>query len=82
MLDLMNDLKKYEPRYSKKIKSTEEAPTNAEKLCNNRNNVIKAFEDEVFPFSDGFQKKESVTSDKSLPNCVKGDKERFNETKN
>ena len=50
----MNDLKKYEPRYSNKIKSTEEAPTNAEKLCNNRNNVIKAFENNVFPFSDGF----------------------------
>ena len=54
MLGLMNDLKKYEPRYSNKIKSTEEAPTNAEKLCNNRNNVIKAFENNVFPFSDGF----------------------------
>ena len=60
MLGLMNDLKKYEPRYSNKIKSTEEAPTNAEKVYNNRNNVIKAFENEVFPFRDGFQKKKRV----------------------
>ena len=52
-------------------------------MYNNRNNVIKAFENEVFPFRDGFQKKkESGTSDKSLPNWVKADKERFNETKN
>ena len=33
--------------------------TKAEKLYNNRDNVIKAFENRVFSFEDGFQKKES-----------------------
>ena len=33
--------------------------TKAEKLYNNRDNVIKAFENRVFSFKDGFQKKES-----------------------
>ena len=57
-----------------KIKCKEEGLTNAEKLYNNRNNVIKAFENGFFLFSDGFQKKESGMSDKSLPNWVKVDK--------
>ena len=36
-------------------------------MSNNRDNVIKAFENRAFPFSDGFQKKkESAMSDKSL----------------
>ena len=57
MFGLLNDFKKYEPKKLKKIKSKEEAPTNTEKLYNNRGNVIKAFENGVFPFSDGFKKK-------------------------
>ena len=57
MFGLLNDFKKYEPKKIKKIKSKEEAPTNTEKLYNNRDNVIKAFENGVFPFSDGFKKK-------------------------
>ena len=28
-------------------------------MSNNRDNVIKAFENRAFPFSDGFQKKKS-----------------------
>ena len=51
-------------------------------MYNNNNNVIKAFEDEVFPFKDGFQKKESQISDKALPNWVKVDKKRFDWIKN
>ena len=51
----------------KKLKSKEEALTIAEKLYNNREKVIKAFENKAFPFSNGFQKKESGMSDKSLP---------------
>ena len=37
-----------------KKKSKEEALINKEKLYNNRNNVNKAFENEAFPFKDGF----------------------------
>ena len=51
-----------------KKKSKEEALINKEKLYNNRNNVNKAFENEVFPFKDGFKKKESNMYDKSLSN--------------
>ena len=56
MFGLPNHLKKYQPKNLKKTKSKEEALTNAE-IYNNRDNVIKAFENRVFPFSDGFQKK-------------------------
>ena len=57
MFSLLNDLKKYNPKNIDKIKSKEEALINAEKLYNNRNYVIKAFEDGDFSFNDGFQKK-------------------------
>ena len=59
MFRLLNNFKKYESKRLKKIKSKEEALTKAEKLYNNRDNVIKAFENRVFSFKDGFQKKES-----------------------
>ena len=39
---------------------------------------IIRFENEVFPFKGGFQKKESGMSDKSIQNWVKEDKKRFN----
>ena len=57
MFGLLNDLKKYESKYLKKIKSKEETLTNSGKLYNNRDNVIKTFENKVFPFSDGLKKK-------------------------
>ena len=78
---LLNDFKKYEPNKLKKIKS-KEALTNAEKLYNNKDKVIKAFENGFFRFSNGFQKKESGMSDKSLPNWVKVDKKSFDGIKN
>ena len=81
MFRLPNHLKKYQPKNLKKTKSKEEALTNAE-IYNNRDNVIKAFENRVFPFSDGFQKKESVMSDKSLSDWVKVGKKRFDRIKN
>ena len=56
MLGLLNDLKQYELKHLNKVKSKKETLTNAEKLYNNRNTVIKAFENGVFWFSDGFQK--------------------------
>ena len=52
MFSLLNDLKKYDPKNLDKIKSKKEALINAEKLYNNRNNVIKVFEDGIFSFND------------------------------
>ena len=60
MFSLLNDLKKYDPKSLDKIKSKKEALINGEKLYNNRNNVIKVFEDGVFSFNDGYQKKKGV----------------------
>ena len=40
-------------------------------------NVIKPFENGVFPFKDGFRKNESDVSGKTLPGCVKVDKMKF-----
>ena len=44
-------------------------------------NVIRPFENEVFPFKNGFQKKESDISDNALPKRVKVGKKRFNRIK-
>ena len=82
MLNQLKDLEGYNPKNSDKRNSRKETLINAKKLCNNRNNVIKASENEVFPFKDGFGKKESDMSDKALPDQVKVDKKRFNVIKN
>ena len=74
MLKQLTDLEKYDPENPDKINSRKETLINPEKLYNNRNNVIKAFENGVFPFKDGFRKKES--------DWVKVDEERFNKIKN
>ena len=57
MCELLNDLKEYNPTKLHKIKSREETLNDAEKLYKNRYNVIKAFENRVFPFNCGFLKK-------------------------
>ena len=82
MLKQLKDLEKYDPKYPDKINSRKETLINVKKLYNNRNNVIKAFENGVFLFKDGFQKKESDMSDKALQDWVKKDEERFNKIKN
>ena len=47
-------------------------------MYNNKGNVIKAFEDGIFPFNNGFyQKEESNMADKALQDWVKVDKKRF-----
>ena len=51
-------------------------------MYNNRDKVIKAFENGFFRFSNGFQKKETGMSDKSLSNWVKVDKKSFDGIKN
>ena len=57
MFSLLNDSKENNPTNTKKIKPEKETLINAKKLYNNRDNVIKAFENGVFPFKDGFKKK-------------------------
>ena len=83
MFSLLNDSKEYDdPKNLDKIKSREETSINAQRLHNNRTNVIKTFEDRVFPFNDKFQKKDSDMSDKPLPIWVKVDKKIFDKIKN
>ena len=77
MSNQLKDLEKYTPKNPDKIKSREETLINAKKLYNNRNNVIKTFEDGVFLFKDGFQKEESDMSDKALPDWVKVDEKKI-----
>ena len=56
---LLNKLRKYNPAKLKKIKAKEETLSAAEKLLNNRQEVIDAFKMGIFPYIDGFQIKES-----------------------
>ena len=55
---LLNKLRKYSPTNLKKIKAKEETLSAAEKLLNNRQEVINAFKTGVFPYIDLFQIKE------------------------
>ena len=55
---LLNKLRKYNPTKPKKIKAKEETLSAAEKLLNNRQEVIDAFKTGIFPYIDGFQIKE------------------------
>ena len=55
---LLNKLRKYSPTNLKKIKSKEEILSAAEKLLNNRQEIIDAFKTGIFPYIDGFQIKE------------------------
>ena len=66
-----------------KKKSRKEILTNADKLYNNRNNVMNAFENKDFPFKyESYQKEELDVVDKALPDWVKVDKKRFDRIKN
>ena len=80
MLKQLQDQKKYDPKNLDKINFKKETLTNAEKQYNNRD-VVETFESGVFPFRDGFRKKESDASDKPLPDWVNVDKKRFDEIK-
>ena len=57
MFTLRNDLKNYKPTNPDKITERKEILNNAKMLYNSRNNVIKAFEDKIFPFKHDFKKK-------------------------
>ena len=82
MLKQLKDLEKYDPKNRDKMNSRKETLINAEELDNNKDNVIEAFENRVFPFKDGFRKKESGVSDKTWPYWVKVDKNVFGQIKN
>ena len=56
MFELLNNLKKYNPTKLGKIKSREEISNDEEKLYNNRDKVIKKFENGAFRFNYGFNK--------------------------
>ena len=55
---LLNKLRNYNPTKPKKIKAKEETLSAAEKLLNNRQEVIDAFKTGIFPYIDRFQIKE------------------------
>ena len=73
MLQQLKVLEKYNPKSSDKTNSRKETLINAEELYNNRKKVNKA-ENGVFPFNDGFRKKESDASDKALADWVNVEK--------
>ena len=63
----LEDPEGYNPTNLDKINSRKETLINAEELNNNRYNVKKAFEDQIFPLKDGFyQKEESHVDGKAL----------------
>ena len=55
---LLSKLKNYNPKNLKKIKDKEETLSAAEKLLNNRQEVINTFKTGIFPYIDGFQIKD------------------------
>ena len=71
---LLNKLRKYSPTNLKKIKAKEETLSAAEKLLNNRQEVIKTFKTRIFPYIDGFQIKEKSDKEserKRINKCFK-----------
>ena len=56
MFMLLNELRNYKPTNPDKIRERKETLTSAEMLHNSRSNVIKAFENRVFPFKDELEK--------------------------
>ena len=60
---LLNKLRNYNPTKLKKIKAKEETLSAAEKLLNNKQEVIDAFNTGIFPYIDGFQIKEESEKD-------------------
>ena len=68
---LLNKLRKYNPTKPKKINAKEETLSTAEKLLNNRQEVIDAFKADIFPYIDGFQIKEEDESEEKIKDGFK-----------
>ena len=81
MLKKLKDLEEYDPKNLDKINSKKETLISPEKVHNNRDNVIRAFENEILPFKNGFQKQESDMSDNALPKWVKVGKKNIQQNK-
>ena len=71
---LLNKLRKYNPSKSKKIKAREETLSAAEKLLNNRQDVIDAFKTGIFPYKESQIKEESEEESEKK---IKDDFKRF-----
>ena len=71
---LLNKLRKYNPTKSKKIKAREETLSAAEKLLNNRQDVIDAFKTGIFPYKESQKKEESEEESEKK---IKDDFKRF-----
>ena len=65
---LLNKLRNYNPTKPKKIKAKKETLIAAEKLLNNRQEVIDALKTGIFPYKDGFKKKEESEEKKLKKN--------------
>ena len=81
---LLNKIRKYNPTKLENINAKEETLSAAEKLLNNRQEVIDAFKTGIFPYIDEFQIKEE--SEEELEES-KNDLKKFieyieNESKN
>ena len=61
---LLKKLRKYNQTKPKMIKVKKESLNAAGKLLNNRQEVIDVFKTVIFPYEDGFQKKESEEKSK------------------
>ena len=57
MLKQLKSLEKYDPKNQDKVNSRKETLINVEKLYNNRQKIIKAFETGIFAYIDRFKKK-------------------------
>ena len=57
---LLNKLRNYNPTKPKRINTKNETLSAAEKLLNNRQDVIHAFKTGIFLYKDGFQKKRRI----------------------
>ena len=71
---LLNKLRKYNPTKSKKITAREETLSAAEKLLNNRQDVIDAFKTGIFPYKESQIKEESEEESEKK---IKDDFKRF-----
>ena len=68
MVNKINNLEKYNPTSQNKINSKKEVLMNTKVFYNSRNKAINAFENGIFPYNYGFQKKEG--SDKTLTKWI------------
>ena len=82
MVSLLNELRNYKSTNPDKITAKKITLINAKKLYNNRNNVIKAFENRVFPLRMDFKKKSQLCPIRNYQIGLKSKKKRFDRIQN